>query len=85
MSSPSLNVDDILEEYSLTRATAADYIDAITHLNQTQTADEINVSRDTVNRYKNTFNNMTENERALIITTLLHEKLLKQISGQSEG
>jgi len=41
-------VDDILERYGLTRDTAQRYIDAITRLNQTEAADELDVSRDTI-------------------------------------
>jgi hypothetical protein len=71
------NVDDILSKYSLTKETAQQYIDAITRMNQTQTAEELDVSRDTVNRYKNAFQEMTPQERNLLIASLAQNKLLQ--------
>ena len=79
-----MEVNTILEKHGLTRDIATQYIDAITRLNQSETADEISVSRDTVNRYKNAFNSMTEHERALLISTLLQEKMLEQIPSRNE-
>lgn len=70
--------EQILTKYSITRETAAQYIDAITRSNQTQTAEELQVSRDTINRYKNTFAEMNAQERLLLITTLTQENLLDQ-------
>jgi DNA-binding XRE family transcriptional regulator len=70
LSGTSMEVDKLLKKYSLTRDTATQYIDAITRKNQTQTAEELGVSRDTVNRYKNAFREMTRIERSLIIATL---------------
>ncbi|WP_248896141.1 hypothetical protein [Haloplanus halobius] len=72
-----MNADQLLEKYGLTRKTTQQYIDAITRLNQTQTADELNVSRDTINRYKNAFQKMTPQERTLLITALAQDKLLE--------
>jgi len=73
-----MNTKEVLEEYGLTRETAAQYVDAITRSNQTQTAEELDVSRDTINRYKNAFAEMTPGERLLLISTLTQEKLLNQ-------
>ena len=70
-------VDDILEQYNLTRETTAQYIEAIVHLNQSDTADEIGVSRQTINRYKTAFNQMTSQERLTVITALAQERLLE--------
>lgn len=70
-------VDNLLSKYSLTRDTTQAYIDAITRSNQTETAEELEVSRDTINRYKKAFASMTTEERALIIASLLQEKLLQ--------
>jgi DNA-binding transcriptional regulator LsrR (DeoR family) len=67
------NVDDILESYGLTRATATDYIRYIVGCNQTETARQIDVSRDTINRYKKAFNKMTEIERTFLIYTLMED------------
>jgi chaperonin GroEL (HSP60 family) len=75
-----MNPQTILEEYGLTRETTVQYIDAITRSNQTQTAEELQVSRDTINRYKNTFAEMNAQERLLLISTLTQEKLLDQAS-----
>ena len=73
-----MDVDTILEKYGLTRDIANQYIDAITRTNQTKTAEELNVSRDTVNRYKNAFNQMNSSERLLLISTLTQQRLLEQ-------
>lgn len=73
-----MKVDTVLEKYSLTRDTAAQYIDAITRKNQTETAEALGVSRDTINRYKNAFSQMTGEERNLVIAALLQEKLLEE-------
>ena len=67
------NVDDILESYGLTRATAIDYIRFIVGCNQTEAARRIDVSRDTINRYKKAFNKMTETERTFLIYTLMED------------
>lgn len=71
-------VDEILSKYSLTKETTAKYVDTITRMNQTQTAEELDVSRDTVNRYKNAFAQMKPVERLQLISTLTQEKLLDQ-------
>jgi DNA-binding XRE family transcriptional regulator len=73
-----MKIDQILSKYSLTRDTTTDYINAITRMNQTETAEELDVSRDTINRYKNAFVQMTREERALVIASLTQEKLLEQ-------
>jgi len=75
-----MDTQTVLDEYGLSRETAAKYIDAITRSNQTQTADELSVSRDTVNRYKNAFSEMSPQERLLLISTLTQEKLLNQVT-----
>jgi len=67
-------------EYGLSRENAVNYVDAITQMNQTQTAEELGVSRDTVNRYKNAFEKMTAQERLLLISSLTQEKLLERVS-----
>jgi ribosomal protein L21E len=59
----------VLEKYGLSREIAARYVDAITRSNQTQTAEELDVSRDTINRYKNAFAEMNAQERLLLIST----------------
>jgi len=75
-----MNLNQILEKYGLTRATTTEYIDAITRMNQTQTADELNVSRDTINRYKNAFAEMSQRERTLLITSLVQDRLFDYVS-----
>ena len=77
-----MDTETLLEEYGLSRETAAKYVDAITRQNQTQTAEELDVSRDTVNRYKNIFQEMTPQERLLLISTLTQEKLLQHATEQ---
>jgi len=73
-----MEADDILDRYSLDRDLTAQYIDAITYLNQSETAKAIGVSRQTVNRYKNAFQNMDAQERLLLIASLTQDKLLEQ-------
>ena len=73
-----MNTKAVLKEHGLSRETAAEYVDAITRSNQTQTAEELNVSRDTINRYKNAFAEMDAQERLLLISSLTQEKLLDQ-------
>lgn len=75
-----MDVDNILTNYNLERDTAAKYIDAIVRMNQSETADEIKVSRQTINRYKNAFSEMNHRERSLLIASLTQEKLLEQLT-----
>ncbi|AZH26679.1 hypothetical protein [Haloplanus aerogenes] len=73
-----MEADRILNEYDLSKETAARYIDAITRMNQSETAEEIGVSRQTVNRYKNVFAEMTAQERSLLIASLAQDQFLEQ-------
>jgi len=50
-------------------------------MNQTQTAEELDVSRDTINRYKKQFAEMDAQERLHLISSLTQEKLLNQSTG----
>jgi len=77
-------VNDLLDQYGLTRDTATAYIDAITRLNQTETADELDVSRDTIHRYKNEFADMTGKERAFLIVTLFDEYWREAVRNSSD-
>lgn len=71
---PVTAVDDLLEKYSLTRDNAAAYIDAIVRMNQSETADEVELTRQTVNRYKNAFAQMEAEERAFLVASLFDER-----------
>jgi DNA-binding XRE family transcriptional regulator len=73
-----MEVDEILEQHGLTRDTATKYIEAITQMNQSETADKLDVSRDTINRYKKEFSRMTQQERTLLIASLFTEKQLTE-------
>lgn len=75
-------IDEVIEKYSLSRDKVIAYIDAIVRSNQTETAEAMGVSRDTVNRYKKVFGSMSEEERLLVVSAVTQEKLLE--SG-SEG
>jgi len=75
-----MDTEKILGKYGLTQETTAQYIDAITRMNQTQTAEKLDVSRDTINRYKSAFQEMDAQERLLLISTLTQEKLLQQVT-----
>lgn len=55
--------------------TARKYLDAIVRMNQTDTADEIDVSTFTVNRYKHKFRDMGPRERNLLIIRLAAQNL----------
>lgn len=67
-------VDDLLEQHSMTRDNAVAYIDAIVRKNQTETADETGLTRQTVNRYKKAFAQMDAEERAFLIASLFDER-----------
>lgn len=67
-------VDELLSRHGLTRDTARAFIDAIVRKNVTQTADEIDVSRDTIHRYKRAFQEMRAEERAFLIAALFDER-----------
>jgi DNA-binding XRE family transcriptional regulator len=73
-----MNTDAILKKYGISRDTTTAYIDAISRMNQTQSAEELDVSRKTIHRYKNVFQQMTEVERSLIIATLTQGALLER-------
>lgn len=70
-------VDEILSKYGLTRDTAQQYIDGVVRLNRSQTADELNMSNDTVHRYKRAFNQMSQRERTILIAQLFLDNLLE--------
>jgi len=72
-----MEVDEILDKYNLDRDTATRYIDAITRSNQSETAEKIGVSRQTINRYKSSFSEMDQRERTLLTAALTQEKLLE--------
>lgn len=74
-------VDELLSKYSLTREDARAYIDAIVRLNQSQTADEIDVHRKTVENYKNRFAEMNEEERTFLIASLFDERWRELVQG----
>jgi transcriptional regulator with XRE-family HTH domain len=75
-----MEVDEILEKYGLTQDNTAAYINAITRSNQTETAEELDVSRDTIHRYKKAFQEMTSVERLFLISSLAQDQLLQQAS-----
>jgi site-specific DNA-adenine methylase len=74
-----MDVDDILNRYNITKDYARRYIDAIVHLNQSQAAEEAGISRETARKYKNAIHEMTDTERAALISSLAHETLLERI------
>ena len=74
-----MDVDDILNRYNLTKDYARRYIDSIVHLNQSQAAEEADISRETARKYKNAIHEMTDLERATLISALAHDTLLEQI------
>lgn len=69
-------VDELLDDYGLTKANTVKYIDAIVRLNQTKTAEEIEISRRQISRYKDAFQQMTPQERLTVISALAQEHLL---------
>jgi hypothetical protein len=70
------HIDEILDNYGLTRETTAKYIDAIVRLNQTDTAEAIGISRRQVSRYKDAFQQMTAQERLTVIAALAQDHAL---------
>jgi polyhydroxyalkanoate synthesis regulator phasin len=75
-----MDVDDILNRYNLTRETARQYIDTIVRFNQSQAADEADVSRRTFNNYQRALREMTDTERAALVSALAHETLIEHIT-----
>lgn len=73
-----MDVERVLGRYDLDRETVKRYVEAITYLNQTEAAEEIGVSRQTIHRLKKTFQKMKPQERTLLIASLLQEKLLEE-------
>lgn len=71
-----MDVDQIIEKHGLTRSTAQQYIDASTRLNQTEAAEELDVSRDTIRRYKNAFQEMEPVEHVRLIASLGQDEFL---------
>jgi hypothetical protein len=69
-------IDEILDDYGLTRETTAKYIDAIVQFNQTDTADAIDISRRQVSRYKDAFQQMTAQERLIVVAALAQDQAL---------
>lgn len=78
-------VDELLEQYSLTRENARAFVDAIVRLNQTKAAEEIGVHRKTVENYKKSFQEMTEEERAFLIAALFDERQRELLSEGNFG
>lgn len=78
-----MDVDEILQRYSLTRDTARKYIDAIVQQNQSQAADDADISRRTVNTYQRAFHDMTDLERAALISALAHDNLLEHLDTEN--
>lgn len=75
-----MDIDTILDRYNLTRDTARKYIDTIVRFNQSQAADEADVSRRTFNNYQRALREMTDTERAALISALAHETLIEHIT-----
>jgi len=79
-----MDIDTILDRYNLTRDTARKYIDTIVRFNQSQAADEADVSRRTFNNYQRALREMTDTERAALISALAQDLLL-QHSTNAQG
>lgn len=73
-----MEVEQILEKHGLSRELATRYIDAITRMNQSEAAEELDVTRQTISRYKNEFQEMKQHERLQLIASLTTEKLLEK-------
>lgn len=71
------------------RETAKRYVEAIIRLNQTETAEEIEVARQTVQNYKKAFSEMSQGKRAFVLHKLVEEfyqsyfdeKVIEEIGG----
>lgn len=79
-----LKPGDVLAKYSLSKEVAAGYVHLITYQNQTETAEELDVSRDTVNRYKNSFAEMSAEERLLLISAFAQDQLLDEATSEKQ-
>jgi hypothetical protein len=70
-----MDVDRILDRYNLNRAQAQRYLDAISRLNQKETAEEVGVVPRTINqKFKKAFEDMSETERAFLFFNLFAER-----------
>ncbi len=78
------DVEEILSRYGLDREMAMEYVDAIVRMNQSEAADEVDVSRMTIQRYKEKFGEMRESERAFLISYLSAEKYSSQLRPDSD-
>lgn len=74
-----MDVDDLLSEYGMERGLAQDYIEHTLFLNQTKTAEAMDVSRQTVQRYKNIFGEMSRGERIYLLAQLGEESLMELV------
>jgi hypothetical protein len=72
-------VDQILSKYGLDRRLAQDYLKNVVYLNQTETADAMGVSRQTVQRYKEKIGEMTQGERVYLLAQLGEESLMELV------
>lgn len=69
-------VGQILSKYGLDRGLAQAYIEKAVYLNQTDTAEAMGVSRQTVRNYKEKFEEMNRGERVYLIAQFGEECLM---------
>lgn len=79
------NVDQILSKYGLDQRLAQNYLEHVVFLNQTMAAEAMGVSRQTVQRYKRKFGEMTQGERVYLLAQLGEESLMELVHDVVDG
>jgi hypothetical protein len=78
----------ILNKHGMTEKTALKYVDGVVRRNNVETAEIMNMSDETVKRYKDKFDRMSETERWIVIAELSQRKqrdlFNRWVRGQSE-
>lgn len=74
-SSISYSSQEILDKYNLNPETAFHVFMGLTHSNMRSIAEEADVSKSTVQNYKNKFKEMHEDERLILFKYLIEEEL----------
>jgi hypothetical protein len=78
----------ILNKHGMTKETALKYVDGVVRRNNVETAEIMDMSDETVKRYKDKFDRMSETERWIVIAELSQRKrrdlFNRWVRGQSE-
>lgn len=84
-SSPIMSSQRILEEYRLDPETAYKVFMGLTHSNMREIAEEAEISRNTVQNYKNKFSEMHPDERLMLFRHLIEEELWGRLENSEDS